>query len=275
MLLPCVFISVSTMYIHMESLIKECKPSGNSASIYVPKEWENHLARVSLLSPRDVILEVLKPHLQYVKGAYIYGSHVRGEAREGSDIDTLVIVSKRIEIKSKKPLELIVATEEELKAELDRHPITLKPILNEAQALINGELLEKLRAVEVDSQKYLDFLSETMQRTKEYAPMIENEQKLRAVVYSLMLRLKAVYHLQLMNEGVKYMHKGFQKYALDHGLDKDAYSGLYLVYRMVRDKKPVSEARITLDDIKRLNEIVSAEAERMKVMLNAEKKKAS
>lgn len=267
MYLQCIYI--------MESLVKECKPSGNSASVYVPKEWENQLVRVSLLSPREVILEVLKPHLQYVKGAYIYGSHVRGEAKEGSDIDALVVVSKKIGIKPKKPLELIITTEEELKAELDRHPITIKPILKEAQVLINGELLDRLKAVEIDNQKYLDFLSETIQRTKEYTPLIEGEKKLRAIVYSLMLRLKATYHLKLMTVGKNYTHRGFQEYVSSCGLDEDAYEGLYWVYRMVRDKKTFLEAQTTLDDIKRLNEIVCAEAERMKVMLNVEKKKAS
>jgi predicted nucleotidyltransferase len=259
----------------METLIKECKPSGNSASIYVPKDWENRLVRVSLLSPRELIIEVLKPHLQHVRGAYVYGSYVRGEAKEGSDIDALIVVSKKIDIAPKKPLELIVATEEALRATLDKCPIPLKSILNEAEVLINDELLERLRAVEIDHQRYIDLLNETIQRTEKYTPAIEREQNLRAIVYSLILRLRAVYHLKLMKEGRKYTHKGFKEYVLKCGLDEDAYEGLCWIYRMVRDKKTFSEAKITLDDIKKLNAIARAEAERVRSVIGVKKKKAS
>lgn len=259
----------------METLIKECKPRGNSASVYVPKSWENHLVRVSLLSPRELILEVLKPHLPYVKGVYVYGSHVRGEAGEESDVDALVVVSKRIDIKLKRPLELVVATEKALRAELDRNPITLKPILNEAQVIINDELLERLKAVEVDKQRYVDFLNETIQRTKENVPLLEGEKKIRAVVYSLMLRLKSIYHLKLMQEDGKYTHRGFKEYALSLGLEGDVYEELYWFYRMIRDKKDLVRVHLDLEDIKHFNGIVCTEAERMKVVLDVKKKKAS
>ncbi|MBM3308742.1 MAG: nucleotidyltransferase domain-containing protein [Candidatus Altiarchaeales archaeon] len=275
-ILCCLYICSYNVYTYtMETLIKECKPRGNSASVYVPKDWENQLVKVSLLSPRELILEVLKPHLQHIKGVYVYGSYVRGEAKGGSDIDALVVVSKKMGIISKKPLELIVATEEELRATLNKYPIPLKSILNEAQVLINDELLERLQAVEIDKQRYIDLLNETIERAEKYAPVIEREQNIRAIVYSLMLRLRAVYHLELMKEGGKYTHRDFREYVLKCGLDEDAYEELCWVYRMVRDKKAFSEAKITLGDIKKLNAIVRVEAGRVKEVLDVQKKKAS
>lgn len=257
----------------MDVLVKECRRMGNSASVYVPREWINQKVVVSLLSPKDLVLETVKPHLKHVVGIYLYGSYVRGEETEESDIDALVVTSRKVQIDRKKPLDLVVATQRELEQLLDEDPVKIMPIIRECQPVINEVYIEKLKATKINARKYLGFVKETLKKVCDYEGVIKKEEHLSAIVYSLMMRLRVAYMTKLMLLSKEYSNKDFKKYVLSKGLEIEAYDGLYRVYRAVRDKRALPKKAVNLEDILDLNKIVGLEVQKLGVMLNARQEK--
>jgi predicted nucleotidyltransferase len=258
----------------METLVKECKRMGNSASVYVPREWINQKVVVSLLSPKDMVLEIVKPQLKHVIGVYLYGSYVRGEETEESDIDAMIVTSRKVQIEHHKPLDLVITTQEELEKLLNEDPVKIMPIIRECQPLINETYIEKLKATKLIPSKYLGFVRETLKKVSDYESMITKEEHLSAIIYSLMMRLRVAYMTKLMLTNKEYNNRDFKKYLLNKGLEAEAYNGLYSVYRAVRDKKPLPNKAVCLEDISDLNKIVGLEVQKLGVMLNAKQKEA-
>jgi len=246
---------------------------GNSASVYVPREWINQKVVVSLLSPEDMVLEAVKSQLKHVVGVYLYGSYVRGEETEESDIDALIVTSRKIRIEYRRPLDLVVATREELEKLLYEDPVKIMPILRECRPLINEAYLEKLKESKINAKKYLGFVAETLRKVSGYEGAIPKQEHLSAIVYSLMMRLRVAYMTKLMLEGRDYRSRDFKKYVLNKGLEEEAYDGLYSVYRAVRDKKPLPKKAVNLEDISDLNKLVGLEVQKLGVMLNARQEK--
>jgi predicted nucleotidyltransferase len=258
----------------MDILVKECRRMGNSASVYVPKEWVNRKVVVSLLSPKDLVLEAVKPHLKHVVGAYLYGSYVRGEEIEESDIDALIVTSRKVQIDRQKPLDLVIATQAELEKLLDEDPVKIMPIIRECQPIINEVYIDRLKATKINPKKYLGFVRETLKKVCDYEGAIKKEEHLSAIIYSLMMRLRVAYMTKLMLACKEYGNKEFKKHVLSKGLEEEAYDGLYRVYRAVRDKRALPNKVVCLEDISDLNKIVGLEVQKLGVMLNARQEKA-
>ncbi|MFH1054761.1 MAG: nucleotidyltransferase domain-containing protein [Candidatus Altiarchaeota archaeon] len=251
----------------MDGLVKVCRPMGNSSAVYVPRGWQNQKVVVRLLSPREAALEALMPYLPKIVGAYMHGSHVRGEETQHSDIDVLVVASEKIKIPSTFPLDIVVSTPEEVDWLLSNDPIQLTPILSEAEALINGPYLQTLRERKIDQRGYLKLVKDTSRILKENRELIKGRKRIGAVIYSLLIRLKAVYLARMLLSGGKYANKDFKDYVLPKGLSEKAYEGLYTVYRAVRDDKPLPDSLLDIEDILVLQGILEKENKSLGAML--------
>jgi len=257
----------------MEAVLKKCKPMGNSAAVYVPKEWENKRVLVRLMSPREMALDVLQEHMPHVIGAYIYGSYVREEETPESDIDVLVIASRKFEVRKQHLLDVVVVTPSEVDSILEKDPVQLTPILAEAQPLLNDALLRDLRDRRIDPRKYLKLVKDNGRILKENEELIENEAKIGAVIYSLIIRMKAVYLVKKLLSSEKYTTKGYKQYLLSQGLDEEGYEGLNKVYRAIRDDKSLPSGVVELSDIKVLQHILEMENNRLEEILKNGKEK--
>lgn len=256
----------------MDVLIKEAKRMGNGAGIYVPKEWANKAVVVSLLSPREQILEAINPYLEHVISVGLYGSLTRGEGSTDSDIDVLVISDKEIPPKNRQHLDLldmIVVSKKEVDTILSQDPMQLAPVILESQPLINESYLNALKTkVEtIKPRKYLPVITETEGRLRTYTQMIEDRKKLPPIIYSLIMRLRALYLIDLMIKGKKYTNIDFQKHATKMGIKNESYESLHMIYRCVRDVKQLPAKIVTLEEIIKLHEVVGRETKRVREVI--------
>lgn len=95
------------------------------------------------------VADALKPYMNTVSGLYFHGSRARGDHREDSDYDLLLITRAKIddELKielKKHNIQVEVFTLSQIKKELDLTPSYLLTVLKESVPLIGAELREKL-----------------------------------------------------------------------------------------------------------------------------------
>jgi len=70
----------------------------------------------------EKIFEVMAPHLENIKGVYLYGPQARDETTKDSDIDLFIITSKKIKIKAE-GFEIISIEEEKFDKALKLVPL--------------------------------------------------------------------------------------------------------------------------------------------------------
>ncbi len=184
-----------------QGIIKPVIRLGNSAGVILPREWLNGQARVVLVkAPSNInkeVFEILDSVLESVLGIYLVGSYARGEEKEDSDIDVLVITSD-INSKIKKgKYDIILISKKNLESELDNNILPLLPMLKEAKPITNKDLIREYQSTSL-SHKNLKWHFETTKTAlnviKEAVELAkERKEKISAnIVYSLILRLRQV-----------------------------------------------------------------------------------
>ena len=184
-----------------EQIIRKVTGIGNGAHIFAPKEWlgeEVFVVRHQKKSLKESILSVIEPHLEHIEGAYLYGSYARKEQTKDSDIDLLLITSKKLKIK-KQGYEIISIEKEKVQEAIKIAPILIYSALSEAVPIINIKLLNELKSKY--NPKLSDF-KEFLESTKRVISINEqfleedkkNEKKKESenIPYPLILRLKGV-----------------------------------------------------------------------------------
>ena len=145
-------------------LVRKIVRVGNSAGVVLQREWLNGIAKVELvrkpLNIKKDILEILDPYLENVLGVYLTGSYARGEETENSDVDILVItdgISKRIESGK---YNIIMVSENELRDHIKKIAFPLIPMIAEAKALVNNNL--------ITADLYRNYTTLLSKKTKEH-----------------------------------------------------------------------------------------------------------
>ena len=88
---------------------------GNSSHVVLPKEYIGRRIRF-IAEPKtfkDIkceIVEILKPYLENIIGAYLYGSYARNEQTIDSDTDILIITDAKFKIMEKVDNSHIIST---------------------------------------------------------------------------------------------------------------------------------------------------------------------
>lgn len=264
-----------------EQLIRVVSPIGNGAHIFAPREWigeEIMLVRTPKQSISQKILSLLEPYLGSIIGVYIYGSHARQEANKDSDIDLLLIINKKINIKEK-GYEILQIEEDKFADALELNPLMIYSMLAEAKPIINSNLLNKLK----DKYKFnLDSIKPTIEETKRIININESllngisnkEIKSTAEAYSLILRLRSTFIIKQLINKKSYSNKDFKGW-INSNSDLEDINSLFEAYKSVKLEKKSKLIPVKVNDLLQLLSLLKKETSIIENKIHGKKKKAS
>ncbi len=252
-----------------EMLEKKVVGFGNGSIVYTPKKWIGKTVLVVLEEkPRNVneeILDFLKPLMPGIEGVFLFGSFARNEQTKDSDVDVLVIYTKKLEIKKYKNFDFLVKTKEQFTNDLKNdYNLFLHQILNEAKPVSNEALLNELKQIKT-APDFSRFFDETLNAFKNIKELLETDKQRgkkssdsTASVYSLILRLKTIFLMQCFKEKKAFSNKKFVEFLKNHGFKDKTVNGFLEVYRAERDDKKTG-TKILLEDLEKLFEAAKKE----------------
>ena len=241
---------------------------GNGSIVYTPKKWIGKTVTVILerktADVREEILKILKEKLPEIEGIFLFGSYARNEQTESSDIDVLVI-SDTLKLKRQGNIDFLCTTKNRFVGDLKKDgTLFLWQIVQEAKPIFNERLLEELKGVKTrpnfsgffDStlsafKKIKGFLREDKQNNEKYCTST-------ASIYSLVLRMKTLFLIQLYLRKQAFSNKKFSAFIETHSFSAEKTKKFLDVYRTERDNKKSSE-RVLLEDAEKLFEAAKEE----------------
>lgn len=230
-------------------IIKKIVRVGNSAGVILPKEWYGGEAKIEIvkkpLSIKQDILKILEPYLASISGIYLVGSYARGEQTKDSDVDVIVISEDiRKEISYGKYNISIYPVENIMKT-LKENPIMIYPRLVEGDAIFNRPLLEQLRCIKISKNQFINFINETKNIIKINKEFIELDKldgevlESESVVYSMILRLRAMFLIKTILSEKIYSKRLFKEWLISEIGNKEGVEKIYSIYENIRDSKKV------------------------------------
>lgn len=252
-------------------LTKQIIKVGNSAGVILPREWCGGKARVELIEkPLNIkkdILEILDPYLENILGVYIVGSYARGEQTADSDVDVLVIsdnINKRIE---RGKYEISIYPVNKIKKTLKKNPIMIYPRLIEGKTILNDLLLKELQAVKISKNQFKEFIGDCksfIKMDKEFLELDKLEGDLvdsNSVIYSLILRLRAMFLIKGILNNKVYSKKEFKKWLINYLQNKEDFQNAYLIYEGIRDDKKI-KVKIKISLAQKLLDLLKKEVKK-------------
>lgn len=237
---------------------------GNGGHIYLPKEMIGQKVVITLTTKtikeiEEQVLGILRPYLKDIEGIYLYGSYARGESTPESDIDILVVTTKKVKLPQRiNEYGLVIATEEEIKKTIQNNAVLILPILKEAMPILNQKLIEKYKTSKLTKKNtrwYIETTQSSLSINK--TSIDENDDKIiPGIVYSLIMRLRGLYLIEALIHNKKYSNKDIISYIAKKDISLDKAQELYSAYREHRDKKKISDNSLNYEDIARLYDIV-------------------
>ena len=249
-----------------ELVEKQVVAFGNGSIVFTPKKWIGKTVLVVREEkPVDVagtIMDALKPFLGSVQGVFLFGSFVRGEQHEGSDIDIVVIADKKLALGKKSNVQAVVLTRKSLeKALKDDANLFLHQALKEAKPVLNETLLQELRSLNI-APDVRPFFENTVGAFKKVNALLDLEQgkflESKASMYSLILRLKTLFIIQCHVKKKAFSNKAFTAYLCSLGFSEHTVRGFLAVHKAERDDTQ-SKEKILLHDAKGLFATVKKE----------------
>ena len=255
-------------YLNMEQII-EVRKWGNSGGILLPREWLGKQVKVVLVDRtqeiKKEVFRILDNYLEDIIGIYLVGSYARGEQRKDSDIDILVI-SKEIKksIKSGK-YEIEIIPLASVTRMIRIYPAMIYPKFVDAKVILNRSLLEEIKEIELpkdcmrlyldDSKRIIEIDKEFIEEDKVASDVLESN----SVVYSSLLRLRALFMMKVILKNEKYSNRKFQKWLVSElEIPNNEYNGIYEIYGAVRDSRKPRE-RVSIDLAERLVRLLEKE----------------
>lgn len=229
---------------------------GNSGHIVLPKEYVGRkikflLETKSFEDIKSDILEILKPYSENVLGVYLYGSYARNEQSVDSDVDVLVIACKKIMIHNANDYSINVVTLEELEKLLDENAVLVIPLLKEAKTIINPMLLEKYKSCKFTKKNIKSFLESCKDVINLNKKGIELDFDVGSIVYSLILRIRALFMIKEIMKNKPYSKSSFFEFLVNKGIKN--VEEVYNVYSKERDGFKVKESKVVKkEDLLRL-----------------------
>lgn len=246
-------------------LEKEVKLSGNSAHVYLPREWaglvvEIRPKKLSLEEIKKGVLSVVIEHysesLKNIVGIYLYGSVARNEQTPNSDIDILIITDKKIEAEKKTTnYDISHATLEQVRKTLENNALLILPILREAKPVLNETLIKDLARTKINYKNTKWFLQTTQSSLKIVEQLMEDKRKdsIPNILYALVMRSRGLFLIKCLAKNKSYSNKNFIAYITKTSkLGKHIINDMYDVYRAVRDEKKPPKHNINYQHLKRL-----------------------
>jgi len=235
-----------------EQIVKTVVKSGNGGAVWVPKNWLGQEVVVILpqkpkLELRESIIHLLEPYLKDIISVFIYGSYARHEDTKDSDIDIMVITEKPVKINIKEPkLEITVFEFDKFKKAIEKYPVMYYQMVQGAEPLINSNILEELKEIQINKENFKNYLNETKEHVKSSKEFLELDKldsesiKSYSVLYSTILRLKGVFIIKCISSKDNFSNKKFKKWLTKQGISNNEFEHAYSAYREVRDNKKVN-----------------------------------
>ncbi len=183
------------------------------------------------------VATALKPYMNTVRGLYFHGSRARGDHREDSDYDLLLITRDKIDDELKTGLkehniQVEVFTLSQVKKQLDLTPSYLLTVLRESLPLIGADLREKLVRKKMNDIALQVELKDCIKQLEYLKKMLKNEPddfiKAR-VIHRAILRLRQAYSIKRLYYG------DVPELSVDFKYSESNFGELYELYRIVRD----------------------------------------
>lgn len=232
-------------------VVKEAKASGNSGSVYVPREWIGQSVEIRLFNAEEIVLEALLPYIGSILGIYICGPHAAGTGSPEEDIDVLVVSDKEISLEGLDGVNCTVLVRDAVDEYVRLYPGEYAEMVAGAVAIMNGSLLEELKA-RVPGGDAADEFDESLKRSLAIARSLAREGDHASAAYALMQRLKD--HCALTSEG-KYSYDTFEEYAAAKGITKEKFRQLYEAYEAKRHER-APEYKVSAEDVAALLKIL-------------------
>lgn len=262
-----------------EQIIKTVVKSGNGGAVWVPKNWLGQEVIVILpqkpkLELRERIIHLLEPYLKDIITVFIYGSYARHEEMKESDIDVMVITEKPLKINIKEPkLEIITFELDKLKKAIEKYPVMYYQIVQEAEPLINSNILEELRQIKIENKNFKNYLNETKEQIKSSKELLELDRldgefvKSYSIVYSAILRLRGIFIIKCILSKENFSNKIFKKWLITNDINSDEFEHFYSAYRAVRDDIKIKNIKIKISTAEKLLNILENELKHIETRL--------
>ncbi len=250
-----------------EKLIRNVTEIGNGAHIFAPREWLNSqviIIRVSKVNPKEQIIKLITPYLDKIIGVFLYGSYARGDEEKTSDIDVFIISSEKFKIKSEN-VEFIIIPENKLELAKKINPVLYYSMLSEAKPIINSKYLANLIKENPKLNEFNEFIRETktliklnkteieISKDEKYAP--------NSAIYSLVLRLRGLFLINLLLKKQKYSRRKFKKFIEENSSLE--FEKVYNIYSSVKEERKIKE-KLTIEEAKALLKIVEKLIDKLK-----------
>ena len=227
----------------INEIIRPIVKVGNSSGVVLPKNWYGGKAKIELvekpLNIKKDLLEILEGYLAKVLGVYLSGSYARGEEKESSDVDVLVITSDLNKVIKKGKYYIILISKKILENTLKKNVLPLRPMVKEAKTILNESLIREYKGTLL-TKRNLKFHLETTKSALEINKslvLLDKEKNLNSsdgVSYSLVLRLRGVYIVDCLIKNKMWSTKELKNLIKKVSGSSEAYSG-YL--RVKNDEK--------------------------------------
>lgn len=236
-----------------QELIRQIVKVGNGAGVVLPRQWYGGKARIELLEkPLDIkkdILEILDSYMENVMGIYLAGSYARGQQKDDSDVDVLVVtynINKKI---TKGKYEILLISRDNLKNTLKNNVLPILPMLRESKVILNKDLISEYAKTLLTKQNMKWHIETTKSAMKIAESSISiskegNENCGDEVSYSLTLRLREIYIVNCLIKNKLWSNKELISLMKKIcGSDK-AYNGYLRVKKNIksREELPIEEA---------------------------------
>ncbi len=263
-----------------EQIIKRVVRSGNGGAVWVPKTWLGEevviiLPKKPKLNLKEEILHLLEPHLQDILSVSIYGSYARNEATKESDIDVLVITKDKqftVFVPDKR-IEILVIPLHKMREAIQKYPTLYYQIVCEAEPLINSSVLEELKAIQIQKKRFLEYLKETEEHIQSNKEFIELDKldgtylRSFSVLYSLLLRMRAVFIMKCILTHDVFSNKKFKIWLVGKGISQHEFEECYAVYRQIRDERGILQVKIKIETVERIASLLEQEMKKLEDVL--------
>ena len=262
-----------------EQIVKTVVKSGNGGAVWVPKNWLGQEVVVILpqkpeLEIKEKVIHLLEPYLKDIVSVFIYGSYARREETKESDIDVMVITEKPLKINIKEPkLEITAFEPGKFKKAIEKHPVMYYQIVQEAEPLINANVLEELRGIKPENKNFKYYLNETKEHIKSSKGLLKLDKldgefiKSYSIIYSAILRLRGVFIIRCILAKEKFSNKNFKKWLIREGINNDEFKQIYSVYWLIRDNKKIKDVKIKISSAEKLLNILEKELKNIEIKL--------
>jgi predicted nucleotidyltransferase len=206
------------------TLIKTVKNYGNSGGVYVPRSWVGGKAKIELVEEpikpeTDILRNISRP--EHLISAILYGSYVRNEQTDKSDVDVILVVDEDaknvkipIELKRQKNYDIQIKTEKEIRDAMIHDPIFHKVIIDESTAILNHKFLDSLRKEKTNKADMKIRISLTESSLNIIKTLFDYNEDCKSLIYPLMLRIKEAFLMECIIKNKKYSLKSLENEAL-------------------------------------------------------------